>query len=172
MPEHRSIAGLLRKSSGRLAPPHKTFRRTILPIGWANHSIHVKSSVAKEAHTRDIFHCFTIPIYSIAVTAFLAEKEFATCLARCALVSCHRRHLASSGSEILSQRSLCNKVGVPNADITLPPRLHGEPLRPGKGRVRRQKRRTAHLVHARLSSSIERLVLCAFDVWRAYAYFG
>lgn len=172
MPEHRSIAGLLRKSSGTLTPPHKTFRRTILPIGWANHSIHVKRSVAKEAHTGDIFHCFTIPIYSVAVTVFLIGKEFATLFARCALVPCHRRHLASSGSEILSQRSLCNKVGVPNADITLPPRLHGEPLRPGKGRVRRQKRRTAHLVHARLSSSIKLLVLCAFNVWRVYAYFG
>jgi hypothetical protein len=48
---------------------------------------------------------------------------------------------------------------VPNADIMLPPRLHGEPLRPGEGRVRRRKRRTAHLVHARLSSSAPLLVV-------------
>lgn len=90
MSEHRSIAELLRRSSGRLALSYKVIQRTVT-IGLADHSIHVIHSIVEEAYTLGtLFHFFTIPIYSIAIAVFLVEEEYAARSARCAFVSCRR----------------------------------------------------------------------------------
>ena len=51
----------------------------------------------------------------------------------------------------------CNKIDVPNADITLPPVQTPSPLEPTEGELGRWSRRAAHLPHARLSSSARTL---------------
>lgn len=81
-----------------------------------------------------------------------------------------RKHLASLENQRcrLSVRKVTRSC-VPNADFTLSSTTHSEPLGPGEGRVRRQKWRPAHLVHARLSSSVRSHVskLCACEeLWK------
>jgi len=75
LPEHRSIAGLLRKSSGRLTPSHKTFRRTILPRGWVDHSIHVKRSVVEEAYTLGTSFIVLLSQYIVSPPSLHSPKK-------------------------------------------------------------------------------------------------
>ncbi|KAJ8113519.1 hypothetical protein OPT61_g4365 [Boeremia exigua] len=82
----------------------------------------------------------------------IIDTAFQRLLFRCSVqkekVGCPQLRMYNDGSV----RS-CNKKGVPNAVVMQPSTTTSGPLKPGKGRVRRQVGRAAQIKHAELSSS-------------------